>query len=100
MTSTPYSVPSTRYSVPGTGYSVREHLPAGVGIALWLGLAIHTVCSTCVTHDEFWHLPAGLRAWSGDFAVDRLNPPLSRLWAALPVRLCSVTANPGADASC
>lgn len=68
-------------------------------LLVWLVLAVHTAGSISVTHDEFWHLPAGLRAWSGDFAVDRLNPPLSRLWAALPVRLCGITAGPAEDAS-
>jgi len=41
-----------------------------------------------VTHDEFWHLPAGLAAWrEGRFDVDNLNPPLTRLWDALPLAI-------------
>ena len=68
-------------------------------VLIWLVLAVHTTQSFSVTHDELWHLPAGLRGWSGDFAVDRLNPPLSRLWAALPVRLCGIAAEPAVDAS-
>ena len=40
------------------------------------------------THDEFWHLPIGLRMWtSGQFDDDVINPPLVRLWAAIPLAL-------------
>ena len=40
------------------------------------------------THDEFWHLPIGLRMWtSGRFDDDVINPPLVRLWAAIPLAL-------------
>lgn len=39
-----------------------------------------------VTHDEYWHLPSGLAAWrEGRFDVDNLNPPLTRIWDALPL---------------
>jgi hypothetical protein len=41
------------------------------------------------THDEYWHLPYGLYYWqTGDLSADPINPPLVRMWAALPV-LCS-----------
>lgn len=39
-----------------------------------------------VTHDEIWHLPAGV--WNlreGRFDVERLNPPLTRMWSAIPL---------------
>ncbi|MFO0919606.1 MAG: glycosyltransferase family 39 protein [Planctomycetaceae bacterium] len=52
-----------------------------------------------ITHDEFWHLPAGVRAWQGDFAVDRLNPPVSRFLAALPLVLSGLRLEPADDAS-
>jgi len=68
-------------------------------LGLWLILAIHTSLSTSVTHDEIWHLPAGLRGWSGDFTPDRVNPPLSRLWSALTVRLAGITATSATNAS-
>lgn len=39
-----------------------------------------------VTHDEYWHLPAGFLAWkTGRFDFDPLNPPLTRLWATWPL---------------
>lgn len=39
-----------------------------------------------VTVDEFAHLPAGYIYWKrGDFAVYHRNPPLIKLWAALPL---------------
>lgn len=42
--------------------------------------------SMSVTHDEYWHLPAGVAAWkSGRFDVDQLNPPLTRMWCAIPL---------------
>ncbi len=38
------------------------------------------------THDEYWHLPLGLYAIkTGDCRPDPINPPLIRMWAALPL---------------
>lgn len=38
------------------------------------------------THDEYWHLPLGLYALqTGDARADPINPPLVRMWAALPL---------------
>lgn len=38
------------------------------------------------THDEYWHLPIGVALWrTGDWEADPINPPLPRLWAALPL---------------
>ncbi len=70
-----------------------------MALLVWLVLAIHTATQMSVTHDEFWHLPAGVRAWQGDFAVDRLNPPVSRFWAALPLVLTGMKLEPADDAS-
>ncbi len=50
------------------------------------GLAIHAARLQTPTHDEYWHLPIGLAIWqSGKFDQDRINPPLVRLWAAVPL---------------
>lgn len=39
-----------------------------------------------VTHDEYWHLPVGhLNLTTGRFDYDNLNPPLLRMWAAVPL---------------
>lgn len=41
------------------------------------------------TYDEVAHLPAGVRYWErGQFDLFRVNPPLARFAAALPVWLC------------
>src|SRR5258708_4114766 len=54
--------------------------------AIHLGLGVHCACRYSVTHDEYWHLPAGLAVWNlGRFDVNDLNPPLSRAWSALPL---------------
>ncbi|MSR56113.1 MAG: phospholipid carrier-dependent glycosyltransferase [Planctomycetaceae bacterium] len=54
--------------------------------AIHMGLGVHCACRYSVTHDEYWHLPAGLAIWKlGRFDVDDLNPPLSRAWSALPL---------------
>ncbi len=38
------------------------------------------------THDEYWHLPLGLYALqTGDCRANATNPPLVRMWAALPL---------------
>jgi Dolichyl-phosphate-mannose-protein mannosyltransferase len=50
-----------------------------------------------VTHDEYWHLPTGLFAWeTGRLDIEVLNPPLVRIWTALPLHLAGVTS--GLDA--
>jgi len=39
-----------------------------------------------VTIDEFLHLPVGLYTlYTGDFSIDPINPPLTRMLAAVPV---------------
>lgn len=53
-----------------------------------------TAASQFVTHDEYWHLPVGLRIWqTGNFEYDHINPPLTRLWGAFPAAMLGV--NPG-----
>lgn len=76
-----------------------EHLTAGALLLLWLSLAGQTLFATSVTHDEIWHLPVGVLNWEGDFSADRLNPPLSRLWASLPLKLKKLDVSTGKDGS-
>ncbi|MEX2285668.1 MAG: glycosyltransferase family 39 protein [Planctomycetaceae bacterium] len=56
-----------------------------------------------VTHDEYWHLPVGLlNLKTGRFDYDNLNPPLVRMWAALPLLLTARVPDPidtGLDAT-
>lgn len=84
-TSTPISVPIDRFDSQ-TPFRARwalfwiSVLLLGHGILICL-----TARSTSVTHDEFWHLPVGLlNLQTGDFLYEPLNPPLTRLVAAIP----------------
>ncbi len=61
-------------------------------------LAVDCARKWTPTHDEFWHLPIGLRIWkTGRFDDDVINPPLVRLWAAIPLVIGG--ANTGSDDS-
>lgn len=69
----------------------RRHLVRAIALLL---LAIH-LCLLATgarlhspTFNEPGHLVAGLANWRGDFGVYQVNPPLSRMAAALPV-LCA-----------
>lgn len=51
-------------------------------------LAIDCARQWTPTHDEYWHLPIGLRMWTtGRLDDDVINPPLVRLWASIPLVL-------------
>ena len=67
-------------------------------LLLHVAIGVHTAVSKSVTHDELWHLPVGLlNLRNGQFHYDRLNPPLARMWAALPLWIAGVDAEPGED---
>jgi hypothetical protein len=54
-----------------------------------------------VTIDEFGHLPVGLYAlYTGDLRVDPINPPQTRMLAALPLLLDPPAFDPTPDMSC
>lgn len=60
------------------------------GVVICLAVQFLLACDTArwltPTHDEYWHLPLGLLIWKTDrFDYDVINPPLLRLWAALPL---------------
>ena len=62
-----------------------------VAMAVHAGLAVDAARRLTVTHDEYWHLPVGLlNLETGRFGFDNLNPPLVRMWAALPLLATSV----------
>lgn len=49
-------------------------------------LAFDTARQKAVTHDEYWHVPIGLlNLTNGRFGYDNVNPPLIRMWTALPL---------------
>ncbi|MBI1347261.1 hypothetical protein GC163_13355 [bacterium] len=57
------------------------------------GLAVDCARRWTPTHDEFWHMPLGLRyLQTNDYSVDPINPPLPRMLAALPLALGQVDA--------
>jgi len=89
---------------------MRERKPAqesrlfycvvAVLICVHLGLGIHVAMCKTVTHDEIWHLPVGMLNWqTGEFHHDDLNPPLTRMWAALPGWLFGPHVDEGTDAT-
>lgn len=87
---------------PGDGLRSLRRTSRGLVAALLAAqflLGLHAAWMKSVTHDEFWHYPVGLLNWrTFDFSHDRLNPPLTRLWAALPAAICGVETTPGVDA--
>ncbi len=63
-------------------------------LVVQLVLAVDCARQWTPTHDEYWHLPIGLRMWkTGRLDDDVINPPLVRMWAALPLAIGG--ASPG-----
>jgi len=61
-------------------------LLAAAFLVLHLVVLLSSISEKSATVDEFVHVPAGCWYWkSGDFTVSGLNPPLLKLWCALPV---------------
>lgn len=75
----------------------------GLMLALHAVIALDCARRMTVTHDEYWHLPVGvLNLQSGRFDQDNLNPPLVRVWAAIPVLLAGAkpaATDPSLDAT-
>jgi hypothetical protein len=77
-----------------TSWWRRKFGAAGLFVAVVLAihflLGLDAARRLTVTHDEYWHLPAGLSVWqTGRFDADNLNPPLCRIWSAWPLLLTS-----------
>jgi len=65
-----------------------ETICVGLLLLIHCVVCLSTIFSESVTHDEIWHLPVGLRNLrEGRFDIERVNPPLSRMWAAVPLAL-------------
>jgi hypothetical protein len=63
-----------------------ERAAVGGLLGLFLLVSATALPRQSVTVDEFAHLPAGLHYWrTGDFGLYGENPPLVKLWAALPL---------------
>jgi len=66
--------------------------PRGTRLGAFIILGVHTLllaagaCLDSATYDELGHLPAGLSHWHfGNFDPYRVNPPLVRMLATLPL---------------
>jgi Gpi18-like mannosyltransferase len=80
----------------------KSHRVAGVVVALVMvvhtGVLLNVAFNTCVTHDEYWHIPVGL--WNlthGEFHYDNLNPPLPRVLSAIPLVIAGAETGDVAD---
>ncbi len=81
-----------------TNHPQRERTLVAVVIAIHICLCLHTAFLKTITHDEIWHLPIGLANLKlADFSVERLNPPLTRMWAALPLYVSGVDVEVAGD---
>ncbi len=60
--------------------------PAVILLAIHAALAIDTARKTSATFDEMVRLTSGYAYWvTGDYRLDPVEPPLSKMWAALPL---------------
>jgi hypothetical protein len=64
-------------------------------LAAQAALGLDAARRLSVTHDEYWHLPVGLlNLREGRFDYDVKNPPLTRVWSALPLALAGARIGP------
>lgn len=69
-----------------------------VALILQAVLAVDCARRWTPTHDEYWHLPIGLRMWTlGRFDDDVINPPAVRMLAAVPLMLGGAKTGTTAD---
>lgn len=69
-------------------------LVAAVLLAVHAGLLLHSAGRNFVTMDEAGHIAAGISHWqSGTYSMYRVNPPLPRMLAALPVLAAGPTTD-------
>ena len=74
--------------VCGTGSSRWFWPSVAACLLVQLVLAVDCARQWSPTHDEYWHLPIGLRMWTtGRLDDDVINPPLVRLWASIPLTI-------------
>ena len=63
-------------------------------MAIHAGLLFFAIRSNFVVVDEMAHVPAGLSNWeTGSFVLYRVNPPLGRMVAALPLMLAGAKSD-------
>ena len=79
----PHQVAATAFPV-GRSSAVTAFVLA-VFTVIFVGLAVHAYTQVSATWDEPIHLTAGYAGLvKHDFRIDPSDPPLLRLWAALP----------------
>jgi 4-amino-4-deoxy-L-arabinose transferase-like glycosyltransferase len=60
----------------------------GTLLSIHGALLLGNLCLNFIVIDEVAHVPSGISHWqTGSFALDRVNPPLARMLATLPVLL-------------
>ncbi len=66
---------------------IRQHLlPLVLILSGLAAILLDGAWRDSVTVDEFAHLPAGITHWQhGTTSAYKVNPPLSKLWAAIPI---------------
>src|SRR5579872_6296976 len=103
-----HGMQTVKATMPTEGNRPATHAPLWAAVKrvpVWFCiaavLALHALLGfdasrkLTVTHDEYWHLPAGVAAWkTGRFDSDNLNPPLTRMWDSLPLILTAAKVDP------
>jgi hypothetical protein len=85
--------PTTRGQVPPCGRSWQRAFVASI-LAGHVLLLLGSLHSNFITYDEIVHVPAGLSHWqTGSFNLDRVNPPLGRMLATLPLLLADAKSD-------
>jgi hypothetical protein len=83
--------PSRGLPRPVRGWNLLPLLVAGVFVVAAVGAARRET----PTVDEFAHVPAGLLHWrTGQYELYRNNPPLGKMWVALPLAVQRFVAAP------
>lgn len=89
-------------TVPGPVRWLKARAACAMSVALLLtlhaGLALWAARRDSVTVDEFLHLPLGLHALStGERGMDPINPPLPKMFSALPLYARGLRLNAPGD---
>ncbi len=81
-------------SCPASSRAVKCVL--AILLAINAGLLAYGGWRDCMTWDEIGHLPAGISHWQrGEFSLYRVNPPLVRMVATIPVVLAGAKTHWG-----
>jgi len=91
----PKSAPSPRRRRTAAQTTFRWELLPLVAAVVFVVAAVSAAYRETPTVDEYAHVPAGLVHWRhGNLDLYRYNPPLGKLWVALPAALSSSVVVP------